>query len=75
MTNENYDGLIYAGSQCKFNGNPRLSGQILCKDSPNPPGSVNYTTESMISGNPEIRYGCGGSLKGARYYLAWYEQL
>ena len=72
---ENYNGLIYARSQCRLNGNPTVGGQILCRDDPNPPNSQEWVIENEISGNPVITYGCGGMLVGARRILAWYQTL
>ena len=71
---DNYDGFIYAQSQCQINGNPNIEGQVLCKDDPNPPNSHEFVSETGISGNPSIRYGCGGILAGSRI-LAWYQTL
>ena len=48
---ENYNGLVYAQSQCQLNGNPTPDGQILCRDDPNPPGSSEFVSENGISGN------------------------
>ena len=59
---DNYDGLIYAGAQCHVDGNPILYGQLICKDNPNPPGSIDWVTLSNISGQMTLRYRCGGLL-------------
>ena len=72
---DNYNGLIYAQSQCQLSGNPTLGGQMLCRDDPNPPGAEDYADENKISGNPTIRYNCGGMLVGARRILSWYQTL
>ena len=72
---DNYDGFIYARSQCQVNGNPRIEGQILCRDDPNPPNSKEFVSETGISGNPTIHYNCGGMLAGARRILSWYQTL
>ena len=72
---ENYNGLIYSLSQCQLNGNPAIGGQILCNDDPNPPNSLEFVSENGISGNPTIRYNCGGMLVGARRILSWYQAL
>ena len=71
----NYAGAIYAGSQCQLNGNPRLAGQILCKDNPNPPGSVDYASEISISGNAEIIFDCSSLFTGKRRVLSWSQKL
>ena len=72
---DNYNGLIYAQSQCQLNGNPAIGGQVLCNDDPNPPDSRNFVDENGISGNPTIRYECGGMSAGARRILSWYQAL
>ena len=71
----NYNGLIYAQSQCQLNGNPVIGGQILCFDDPDPPGSSNFVNQNGISGNPTIRYNCGGMSVGMRRILSWYQAL
>jgi hypothetical protein len=75
---ENYEGLIYAGSQCKISGNPRLHGQVLCKDNPDPPGSDDIVSTSDlsgdVSGNPEITFSCGGMLS-KRKVMSWMQKL
>ena len=72
---DNYNGLIYAQSQCQLNGNPTIAGQILCYDDPNPAGSSEFVSENGISGNPTIRYECGGMSAGLRRVLTWYQTL
>lgn len=68
----NYEGLIYAGGQCGISGNPRIRGQILCKDGPGAPGSKNLVDGNRINGNPEITFDCGGAGFGKRRALSWY---
>ena len=70
-----YSGSIYAGSQCKVSGNPRISGSIMCKDNPNPPGSEEYAVQNEISGNAEITFDCTGLISGKRRFLSWSQQL
>lgn len=76
-TSENYSGLIYAGAQCMISGNPRINGQLVCKDStPDPPGATLINvTGNQISGNPEIRYDCAGNLLARRRVLFWYPRV
>lgn len=69
----NYDGLIYSTSQCKINGNPTISGQIVCKDKPNPTNTKELAVKNEISGNPVISYDCGGFLLNRRRVLYWYQ--
>lgn len=55
-----YSGMLYAGSQCRINGNPNIGGFVLCHDSPDPAGSVNLVDENKLNGNPEITHDCSG---------------
>ncbi len=55
---DNYAGLVYAGAQCDFNGEPVLNGQVLCRGAANPPGSTELATRSMINGKPQITFDC-----------------
>ncbi len=70
---DSYNGLIYAQSQCQLNGNPVIGGSILCFDAPDPPGSSNFVNQNGISGNPTMRYECGGMQVGLRMILSWYQ--
>lgn len=79
-TTENYNGLIYAGSQCTGTGTPRISGQLLCKDNPNPSGSADIVDfgaselTASVGGNIEITFGCGGMLS-KRKIMTWMQKL
>ncbi len=72
---DNYGGVIYARAQCMLNGNPTIGGQVMCDDDPEAPGAENWVDENAISGNPTIRYECGGTFGGMRRVLAWYQVL
>jgi hypothetical protein len=69
----NYEGLIYAASQCKIGGNPEIHGQIVCKNQPNPAKTWGLADENMISGNPKVTYNCGGFRLTKRRILSWYQ--
>jgi hypothetical protein len=71
---QNYRGLVYAGSQCEVSGNPRLGGQLLCKDKPNPPGAENWVTENKLNGNAEISFDCVSSITGKRKVVGWVQR-
>ena len=71
--NDSYQGLIYAGAQCKLSGNPQLNGNVVCKDDPNPAGSVEYASMNEISGNAKITFDCTGTFGGKRRVLSWYQ--
>ena len=54
----NYTGLYYAGSQCLLNGTPALTGQLMCLDKPNPPGSLPLVVDSKINGDATLKFDC-----------------
>ena len=61
---QNYHGLVYAGSQCEISGAPVMYGQLIFRDDPNPFGSEDWASENKISGNLTLTYNCGGLLGG-----------
>ena len=62
---QNFEGLVYAGSQCDISGTPVMHGQLVCRDDTNPLGSEDWVTETKISGDLELTYSCGGLLDGS----------
>ncbi len=71
---DNYEGLVYAGSQCALSGDMSLAGNVVCKDDPNPTGSIDYAEENKISGDPVIRSDCTGAFGGGkRRVVAWFQ--
>jgi hypothetical protein len=72
---QNYSGLLYAGAQCLVSGNPRIQGQLVCKNGPNPSGSIDLTAVNEIKGSPELTFGCGTNLLARRRILYWYPRL
>jgi hypothetical protein len=77
----NYNGMIYAGSQCELKGNAKISGQVLCKDLSDPFGSANYVNTSNteqvgdLTGNAEITFNCSGSVLSKRRISSWVQKL
>ena len=61
--NENFNGLLYGGAQCEVSGTPRIHGQLICKNSANPPGSEAWVDENKISGDAIIVHTCGGIME------------
>lgn len=57
-----FEGLSYGGSQCEVSGTASLHGQLICRDDPNPTGSLEWVTDNKLSGDVEITYSCGGFL-------------
>jgi hypothetical protein len=72
---QNYEGLIYARSQCMTNGNPAIFGQLLCKNFPNPAGSVQAVDFNQVPGNPTITSDCNGLVARYRRIASWYQPL
>lgn len=67
-----YSGLLYGGAQCQFNGTPDIYGHVLCRDDPNPPGSVDLVTQSKVNGNPRVIYDCSGERRRT-VRTSWWE--
>ena len=57
------EGLVYAGAQCYSDDNPRIYGQLICRDGPNPPGSENYATQ-MYHKSTRVTYSCRAFMEG-----------
>ena len=55
----NFEGLIYADSQCEVSGAPRFFGLLICRDAPNPPDSEHWVSENKLNGDMEITYNWG----------------
>lgn len=52
------EGLVYAGSQCDIGGKVRIFGQLVCRDDPNPPGSLDLVTDSRLRGSASVTFDC-----------------
>ncbi len=55
---ENFDGLMYSGSQCHLSGNFVAAGHLVCLGGPDPVGALDLFAEHEILGNPTITFGC-----------------
>ena len=71
----NFGGLSYSGSQCMISGNPTLSGQLVCDNKANPPGSIEHTAINGVSGNPTINFDCDANVFNKRRVLFWYQRV
>lgn len=67
----NYEGLIYAGSQCSLTGNAQVSGNMVCRNDAHPATAMNYASSNATSGNATLTYGCGGYFNQPRRILQW----
>jgi hypothetical protein len=69
-------GLIYSGAQCSAMGTTAISGQVVCKNAANPPGSNALVANSQVGGNAIITYDCSStSILGNRRVLYWYPRI
>ena len=59
---DNFEGLVYAGSQCEVSGRVVIHGQLICRDDPNPFGSEDWVSENRISGDMQLTFSCGEML-------------
>jgi hypothetical protein len=71
----NFQGLVYAGAQCKTSGNPVLFGQLMCNNGPQPVGSVNIIAAHEMSGNFTLTFDCSANVFNRRRVLYWYPQI
>jgi len=58
------DGLIYAGSQCGFDGPVVINGRIQCADAPDPAAALNLYDTNRLNGQMVISPACGTSGTG-----------
>jgi hypothetical protein len=71
----NFQGLMYAGAQCKMSGNPDLFGQLMCANGAQPAGSVNITSAHDMSGNFTLTFDCSANVFNKRRVLFWYPRI
>jgi hypothetical protein len=75
LVSANYEGLIYARGQCLIAGNPRIGGELICKDRPNTAGMIDYAATTTVSGNPTLAHGCGGWIAGKPRVKTWLQPV
>jgi hypothetical protein len=71
----NFQGLMYAGAQCKMSGNPVLFGQLICANGAQPVGSVNFVSSHDMSGNFTLTFDCSANVFNRRRVLFWYPRI
>jgi hypothetical protein len=71
----NFQGLIYAGAQCKVSGNPAIAGQLMCANGPQPVNSINITSTHDMSGNFTLTFDCSANVFNKRRILFWYPRI
>jgi hypothetical protein len=72
---QNFQGLMYAGAQCKMSGNPALFGQLMCANGAQPAGSVNFISTHDMSGNFTLTFDCSANIFNRRRVLYWYPRI
>ncbi len=61
VSSDNFQGLLYANSQCEVSGSSTITGQIICANNPLPPGAPDITpTGTEFSGSITINFECTG---------------
>lgn len=70
-----FQGLIYAGAQCKVSGNPALFGQLMCANGPQPVNSINIVSAHDMSGNFTLTFDCSANVFNKRRILFWYPRI
>jgi hypothetical protein len=65
------EGLVYARSQCYVSSKPQILGSLVCKNKPNPAGSINYTNTNLISGDADITFDCSNMFTKRRIAGWW----
>ncbi len=74
-TGYNFQGLVYAGSQCIVAGAPRMLGQLVCKNAANPTNALPWAAGNDISGDLDLESACDGPVGGGRRLVSWYPRL
>ena len=75
LAGSGFEGLVYAGAQCKLSGNPSIYGNIACANGPQPAGSTNITSTHDVSGNFTLRFDCSATVFNKRRVLTWYPKV
>jgi hypothetical protein len=73
--NPNFQGLMYAGAQCKMSGTPDLFGQLMCANGAQPAGSVNFVSSHDMSGDFTLTFDCSANVFNRRRVLFWYPRI
>jgi hypothetical protein len=72
----NFQGTMYAGSNCEVSGNPTIFGNLECKSGPLPAGANDIISENKISGNAHFTYSCDpNNPLYRRRIISWYQRI
>jgi hypothetical protein len=73
---DNYQGMVYAGAQCQAQGNAKMFGQMICANSAQPAGAIEYAgPTNTMSGNFSMSFDCSGNVFNKRRILFWYPRV
>jgi hypothetical protein len=70
-----YQGMIYAGAQCKVSGQPNIFGQLLCANGPQPLNATEHVLVHDMSGNFTLTFDCSSNVFNKRRVLYWYPRI
>jgi hypothetical protein len=70
-----YQGMIYAGAQCKVSGQPNIFGQLLCANGPQPMNATDFIAVHDMSGNFTLTFDCSSNVFNNRRVLYWYPRI
>jgi hypothetical protein len=70
-----YQGMIYAGAQCKVSGQPNIFGQLLCANGPQPLNATEIVPVHDMSGNFTLTFDCSSNVFNKRRILYWYPRI
>jgi hypothetical protein len=70
-----YQGMIYAGAQCKVSGQPKIFGQLLCANGPQPLNATEIIAVHDMSGNFTLTFDCSSNVFNKRRVLYWYPRI
>lgn len=62
----NFEGLLYAGSQCEVDGAFVVRGQLSCRGDADPAGSSALAAENRIDAGATITFDCSAFASGGR---------
>jgi hypothetical protein len=70
-----YQGMVYAGAQCKVSGQPKIFGQLLCANGPQPLNATEIILVHDMSGNFTLTFDCSSNVFNKRRVLYWYPRI
>jgi hypothetical protein len=71
----NYSGMVYGGAQCSALGNVTMFGQLLCANSAQPAGAIDWAPGNVVGGSFTLNFDCSGNVFNKRRVLYWYPRI